>query len=234
MSSLFHTWYDRLGHWFAGKSRQGRNASARNRSRRVCLSFDQLEDRVTPAVFHVNTLADISIAGGVDPATGRIIGHGNTVTLRSAIEAANETAGSSTIMLNLPGTYKIRLAGSGEDNNQTGDFDINPNPASLAGSSLTIVNASGGTAIVDGNNLDRVFDINPNGMAPVGFSVILKGFTIQHGVASPGDGADGSGGGIRDQGNVNLTLTNMIVTRNQATADGGGLVMFNTADGSWT
>ena len=68
MSSLFHTWYDRLGHWFAGKSRQGRNAPARNRSRRVCLSFDQLEDRVTPAVFHVNTLADIRAATTAAPA----------------------------------------------------------------------------------------------------------------------------------------------------------------------
>jgi hypothetical protein len=78
-------------------------------------------------------------------------------------------------------------------------------------------------------------DINPNNATPPsGFTVLLKGFTIENGIASPGDGAAGSGGGIRDQGNINLTLTNMVVTHNSATADGGGLVMFNTVEGSWT
>ena len=42
--------------------------------------------------------------------------------------------------------------------------------------------------------------------------MVLKGFTVENGIASPGDGAAGSGGGIRDQGNVNLTLTDMVVT----------------------
>ena len=58
--------------------------------------------------------------------------------------------------------------------------------------------------------------------------MVLKGFTVENGFARPGDGPDGSGGGIRDQGNVNLTLTDMVVTNNSATADGGGVVMFNT------
>ena len=121
-----------------------------------------------------------------------------------------------------------------------GTVDIIPNASSPAGSSLTIVNTSGGHVAVSGNGLDRVFDINPDNVAPpTGFTVVLKGFTIENGVASPGDGAAGSGGGIRDQGNVNLTLTHMVVTGNRATADGGGLVMFNTGSvptdtGTWT
>jgi hypothetical protein len=241
MRSLFNTWYRRFGHWFVGKSRQGKNAWARNRSRRVCLSFDQLEDRMAPAVYFVNTLADISFtASQVDPATGEIMGHGNTVTLRSAIEAANETPGSNTIELLLPGDYKIAIPPAAPDdtaateNNLTGDFDIIPNAASPAHSSLTIVNASGDTAMVDGNNLDRVFDINPGGGAvPAGFTVILKGFTIQNGFASSGDGPSATGGGIRDEGNVNLTLTNMVVKNNRSTADGGGIVMENTVNASW-
>jgi hypothetical protein len=204
------------------------------------LSLELLEDRLAPAVYNVNTLADLSISPGVDPATGKILGT-NTVTLRSAIEAANATPGSNTINLTVAGTYKITIPPASPDdtpateNNATGDFDIIPNAASAPGSSLTIVNASGGSVAVSGNQLDRVFDINPNDATPPsGFTVILKGFTIENGIVAPGDGLTGSGGGIRDQGNVNLTLSNMVVTKNSATADGGGLVMFNMDEDSWT
>jgi hypothetical protein len=235
MSNLLSSCYRRFNHWFVAKSRPARKHAAGARSRRTCLNLEELENRLVPAVYKVTTLSDISIAAGVDPATGKIKDQKNTVTLRSAIEASNATPGSNTIELVLPGVYKIGLPGSGEDNNQTGDFDIIPNAGSAPNSSLTIISPSGNKAIVDGNNLDRVFDINPSDAStPTGFTVILKGFTIQNGSVSPGDGAAGSGGGIRDQGNVNLTLNNMVVTRNSATADGGGLVMLNSVDGTWT
>jgi predicted outer membrane repeat protein len=176
-----------------------------------------------PAVFNVNSLADV-----LRPGPG-------VVTLRSAIQMANQTPGNNVINLMVPGTYKITLAGAGEDNNATGDFDIIPNAASPAGSTLTIKNASGGRVVVDGNHLDRVFDINPgNATAPAGFTVSMQGFSIVNGVAQPGDGAAGSGGGIRDVGNVSLTLTNMAVVGNRASADGGGVVMENAASTPWT
>ncbi len=202
---------------------------------RSYLYLEALEDRCVPAVFNVNTLADLSISPGVDTSTGQINGT-HFVTLRSAIEAANATPGNNTINLTLPGTYKITIPpGSTDDNNATGDFDIIPNASSPADSSLTIRAHSDGQVAVSGNGLDRVFDINPNNVtSPTGFTVVLKGFTIEDGIASPGDGAAGSGGGIRDQGNVNLTLKDMVVTHNNATADGGGLDMFNTTQGSWT
>src|SRR5438876_999726 len=47
------------------------------------------------------------------------------------------------------------------------------------------------------------------------------------------DGPTSTGGGIRDQGNTDLTLFNMVVTRNNATGDGGGIVMENTVNSSW-
>jgi hypothetical protein len=236
MSTLFGHYYRRFHQWIYGISRRG---SAPTRSHRVYLKVDQLEDRVTPAVYKVNTLADLSLAPGVDNATGRIDGT-NTVTLRSAIFAANHTVGSNTIELTVPGVYKIAIPPAGTDDtmsgedDSTGDFDIIPNAANTKESTLTIMNASGGKVAVDGNHLDRVFDINPNDAALAkAFTVVLDGFTIQNGIASPGDLAAGSGGGIRDQGNVNLTLTNMVVTGNRATADGGGLVMLNSVDGTW-
>jgi predicted outer membrane repeat protein len=200
------------------------------------LAVEVLEDRCVPAVFNVTGLGD-----GLFPVMRTGPNTFDAPTLRSAIEAANATAGNNTINLTVRGTYQITIPPASPDdtpateNNATGDFDIIPNASSPAGSRLMIVNTSRGRVAVSGNGLDRVFDINPNNATPpAGFTVVLKGFTIEDGIASPGDGAAGSGGGIRDQGNVNLTLTNMVVTHNSATADGGGLVMFNMTEGSWT
>ena len=67
--------------------------------RRFRPTIEGLEDRFAPAVFNVNSLADI-----LTPAAG-------TVTLRSAIEAANATPGNNIINLTVPGVYKITLAG---------------------------------------------------------------------------------------------------------------------------
>jgi hypothetical protein len=206
------------------------------RLRRTRPSLEALEDRCVPAIFNVVGLGD-----GLSPVIQTGPHTFQAATLRSAIEAANATPGSNTINLTVAGTYQITIPpGSSDDtpaseNNATGDFDIIPNALSPAGSTLTIANTSGGHVAVTANGLDRVFDINPdNATPPDGFTVIMKGFTIENGVASPGDGAYGSGGGIRDQGNVNLTLTNMVLTDNSATADGGGLVMFNAVENSWT
>jgi CHRD domain len=296
--------------------------------------LEPLEDRFAPAVFNVNSFADI-----LNPPHG-------LVTLRSALAAANATAGSNTINLTRAGTYVMNLPGAGAAG---GTFDIIPDPGSPANSTLTIRNTSRGKVVVEGNHVDRVFDINANqwfggglngGMEvpftsstgigsvtmyysadtstitftgnfyeltsapttielhfggggangpvatdangnPIVFSnvpaavtgtipsqtfavnaafvselkqgiyvniltsnfpsgeirgelnestplhVIMSGFTIQNGVAAPGDGPAGSGGAIRDQGNVSLTLTNMVIANNSASADGGGVAMVN-------
>jgi hypothetical protein len=220
MRSRFHRLFAR----FANERRHRARPSAG--ARRSSLTLELLERRIVPAVFKVNITADALFPP---------VGH---VTLRSAIEQANMTPGGNTIELTVPGVYKITIPPASPDdtpateNNQTGDFDILP-----GGGNLTIVNTSGGTVIVDGNHLDRIFDINPNafagGAATPAFTVTLKGFTIQNGGASPGDGATATGGGIRDQGNASLTLTNMVVRNNRATADGGGISMENVMSTPW-
>jgi hypothetical protein len=226
MSTRVNRWLKRVRRFFA-------NAPARPIAwRRARLSLEPLENRLVPTVFNVNSLADLSIVGGVDHANGHILGHGNTVTLRSAIEAANATPGGNTINLTVPGTYKITLPGANEDNNLTGDFDI-----LASGGNLTIRNASRGTVTVSGNHLDRVFDINPNfdpATPTKPFTVTLQGMTITNGVASPGDGPNASGGGIRVVGNASLVLNQVVVTNNVATADGGGIVMENIVSVPWT
>jgi hypothetical protein len=197
--------------------------AGRRRSSRSRLWLEQLDERIAPAVFNVNSLADI-----LTPPAG-------VVTLRSAIEAANATAGPNTINLTVPGDYKTTIPGALEDNNVTGDFDIIPH----ALGNLTIQNTSGGRVLVDGNNLDRVFDINPANTSDPTTAILVTmiGFTITNGVAfdpaSP-DGPTSTGGGIRDQGNASLTLTNMVFANDRASADGGGVVMENVVNSTWT
>lgn len=176
MSTRLQNWFRR---WvpsrtvasFPGKS--GRWPAKSNRAR---LSLDQLEDRVVPAVhvFNVNSTADI-----LNPPAG-------VVTLRSAIAAANADPGTDTINLKAAGTYNITIPGANTGTDNSGAFAILPPSAS--GDSLTIINASGGGVTVNGNHLDRVFDINPNLGATPNFSVIMQGFTITGGMATPGIG----------------------------------------------
>src|SRR5436853_5961272 len=78
-----------------------------------------LEGRLVPATIVVTTFADV-----VNPADGK-------VSLREAINRANATAAPDTIVLRA-GVYKIGLAGAGEDDNATGDFDVK-NPLTIAG-----------------------------------------------------------------------------------------------------
>ncbi len=211
-----------LHHRYFGKSWGKKNKGVRRKSSSSTLAIETLENRLVPAVFNVNSLADV-----LNPPTG-------AVTLRSAIQAANATPGDDTINLTLAGTYQITLAGSGEDANATGDFDI-----LASGGNLTIVNTSKGTAIVDGGGHDRIFDINPtfdanNPNATAPFKVTLQGLTLQHGIAAPfGDGTMG-GGAIRDTGNASLELDNCIVTNNAASGAGGGILMQNTINTPWT
>lgn len=211
-----------ISKWFKLWSRQrpSRPITGRSPAR---LGMESLEERDVPAVFYVNSLADM-----LTPPKG-------VVTLRSAIEMANNTPGNNTIALTVAGTYNLTIPQNGDFNNTGGAFTITPNASDKPGNCLTIVNTSGHPVIVNGNHLDRVFDINPNdATAPTGFTVIMEGFTIENGVAQPGDGPGGSGGGIRDQGNVSLDLVGMTLRNNLATADGGGVSMENTTSTPWT
>src|SRR5439155_17424676 len=123
MRTRVHHLFRHVENWLTGPLRSGKKSSARAKVR-CRLNMEVLEDRLVPAVFNVNSLADI-----LNPPAG-------VVTLRSAIQAANATPGGNTINLTLPGTYKITLAGAGENHNAKGDFDILPNPLSPAGSTL--------------------------------------------------------------------------------------------------
>jgi len=219
--------------WLAYFSRRGPGVSRPAGDRRARLNVEALEDRLAPAVYNVISTADNTIAVITAGHAGTAADPFLAPSLRSAISAANANAGGNTINLAVAGTYQITLKGTaGETDNKAGEFAILP-----AGGNLSIVNTSGGTAVVDGAELNRVFDINPTPGNTTAFTVTLQGFTIQNGdafdPASP-DGPTSTGGGIRDQGNASLTLTNMVLTNNFANADGGGVVFENTVNNTWT
>ena len=113
-------------------------AQRRNPSR----ILESLEPRLAPAVFTVNSFADI-----LSPPAG-------TVTLRSAIQAANTTPGPTRSTCPFAGTYKITTVGTATDNS-AGEFAI------ADAGDLTIQNTSGGTVTIDGGGLNRVFDVDP-------------------------------------------------------------------------
>jgi predicted outer membrane repeat protein len=198
--------------------------------------MESLEDRMVPAVIAVMSTADnndaVITAGHAGTAADPFL----APSLRSAISFANAHPGGNTIDLAVAGDYKITRAGTvNESDNAAGEFAI-----LNTGGDLTIQNTSSGAVAVDGNHLNRVFDINPNfdpNNPTPKFLVTLTGFTIENGFAADPNNPDGgtsSGGGIRDVGNASLTLNNMVITGNTATADGGGVAFENAVSVPWT
>jgi hypothetical protein len=124
------------------------NGSSRVRPRTAAVhgrqfrpQLEPLEDRFAPAVFNVNSTADI-----LSPPAG-------VVTLRSAIEAADAVGGGNTINLTVAGNYQIALPGIlGAVKNAASAL------AFLAAGNLTIQVTSLGTVTVDGIRLSPVLD----------------------------------------------------------------------------
>ena len=183
--------------------RRWSGVSKRRRSR--CQpGLEGLERRDVPAVFNVNSLADT-----LSPPTGAL-------TLRLALQEAASAPGGNTINLTVGGTYAISSG--------NGAFTI---PAT--GGNLTIVNTSNQEVAIDGGKASRVFDIDPAD-TPTAISVTFQGFTIQNGVATAtGSANSGSGGGIRVNGPISLTLNGVTLINDSAATAGGGLFMGSTS-----
>ena len=122
-----------------------------SRRKPIRLNLEVLEERTTPTVFTVNTVAD-TVA--VNFATGQDA-NGN-VSLRSAVMAADETAGTDTIMVPA-GTYKLTRAGQASDGS-SGDLHIFSTTGDAM--NLTITGAGAKAVAIDANTINnRVFEI---------------------------------------------------------------------------
>jgi Domain of unknown function DUF11 len=196
------------------------------------------------ATFTVNSTVDLPLSAGMCNGTG-------TCTLRAAVQQANGTAGSDTIILPA-GNYVLTLVGSGENLAATGDLDITAD--------LTITGAGSDNTFIDGNATDRVFQIMSGANATLSNITIRNGHVtnengggilINDGILAPGGIAyltppgnlslnaitvsgnkvettisGGGGGGIYNNGI--LTITNCIIDNNevfnQTGSEGGGAI----------
>ncbi len=132
--------------------------------------------------------------------------------LREAIEAANRDealwgcpAGQGADLIELgPGDFVLGVEGAREDDNQTGDLDLQ-GEAEIVGAGMDVTR-------IDGSGLDRVFDLHGPG------SWVIQRVTVKGGVAPPATVASPvgeDGGGIRLRQGA-LTLRGCRLADNQA------------------
>ncbi|TWT84883.1 PilZ domain protein [Planctomycetes bacterium CA13] len=194
----------------------------------------------------VDTTADI--VDGTTTSISALLGNkgfDGKISLREAVIASNNTAGSNTIFLP-SGTYTLTRTGASEEAASTGDLDIFGN--------LVIAGDGAGTTTVDANGIDRVFDVPgtaqwfATGLTITGGSTSASGAGIQilgSGVGTisdaivSGNSTSGSGGGFYNDGILNLDRVR--VTNNFASNAGGGIDNDETAvihnsllDNNWT
>lgn len=154
--------------------------------------------------------------------TDDVTANGNC-TLREAVQATNTNsdvdlcdhdglAGEDTINLSedtpAADEFDLNLVGTGDDDNLTGDFDVQ---AGTGG--LRFVGAGAGASI-DGNEVDRILHIESG-------AVEVQGVTFSQGLSPAGT----PGGAIFTQtsSDASLELTNSVVNSNTAGGAGGGL-----------
>jgi Ca2+-binding RTX toxin-like protein/6-phosphogluconolactonase (cycloisomerase 2 family) len=181
----------------------------------------------------IDTLSD---GADANPGDGNSDDGSGNSTLRSAIQEANASAGSNTLVLTEGAIYTLSIAGAGEDAAASGDLDITDD---------LVIHGNGATIEVTGN-IDRVLDVH------AGATLTLRDLTIT------GGSVTGTGGGVRNAGDVDaggvlffnntatgnggglynsgtLTMTNATVSGNTVTADGSqGAGITNTASGTVT
>ena len=167
--------------------------------------------------YNVTSTTDHPTTGGVNNATGQIIGGAGNglVTIRSAVAAANNVAGPHTI--NIPnGTYNLTIAGTGEGlfpaMVNIGDIDVTQNNVTIHGGGMNT------TIIHQTTNIDRLFDVNVNFIGSFVFT--MDNLTLSGGREQTGNG----GGAVFTGSNNNLgtiTFTNVKFDDNQSFQAGG-------------
>ena len=193
---------------FRYRSWGSRKNTFRRSQRRFRSRFEPLEDRRLLTTFNVNTTIDRVIDTSLTT-LAHPFGNGGKLTLREAVYLANldNSAPTDTITLKAKSTYKITVAGAGEDSDFTGDFDIVRN--------LTIKKTgSGSDPIVNGNGLDRVFDMQNDSNV-----LTLDHLFITGGIARDAAG----GGGVTGTVGETLILTSTTIKGNISTSPGSGL-----------
>lgn len=184
--------------------------------------------------FTVNHLAD---AVDTVPGDRQCRTAAEQCTLRAAIQEANALVGTDTITLPA-GTYTLSLSGPAENKAATGDLDITED--------LILRGEAQATTIIDGMEADRIFDVyrasaeqdtrlelseltlirgvvridGSHGGAISNYgSLHLKGVTLEENAVT---GVGSHGGALCNRGGT-LTLDDVVIRKNKARVNGGGL-----------
>ncbi len=211
----------RLLAWLPSRTvrRTGRARTPRPRWRFARPSLEVLEDRLAPTGYIINVNDN---SGGLDNPTNVTVDNlGSNVTLRDAINAANNTGGSgNTFQINLQAntTYDLTTV----DNNWYGPDGLPAISSNLTidGNGATIQRGSDATANF------RLFYVSGGFSGLAEGSLTLNNLTLQGGVAQGGSsllggGGLGAGGAIFNQGTVNLV--GVTLTNNKAVGGSGGI-----------
>ncbi len=184
--------------------------------------------------FTVTTGADSQDA---NPGDGVCADHENRCSLRAAVmevdAEAPTTVGPFKIMLP-PGDFQLTIAGQGTENASTGHLDLKA-PVTILGSG---VGATFITQTNPGGVQDNLFLIDASEENTPSYSVALQALTIEGGHATFQNTFVAQGGGIYWEAGVagtgRLALNDVNITSNfatdpnyPATADGGGLALYN-------
>ncbi len=210
----------------SSKNRQPRRGKPNRNKMRVPLILEALEERLTPnATYNVTTTTDFAFAS-VNNNTGAITASGNPtaigqVTLRSAIQAANNTSSGvgTPNTINLPdGTYDLTTGTAGTGG--TAELAIAPD----ATNQNTVIQGTSeaGTIINQTVAGARIFDID----LPSGGNVVssYSNLTIEGGSVTDGGGAVLFGGGTGDQATfTSVDFLNNKVTGTATNAPGGAI-----------
>jgi parallel beta-helix repeat protein len=139
-----------------------------------------------------------------DPAGG--------LTLREAVQKANNRAGRDTVILRGGKTYdlqRVNTLGNDEDANDLGDLDILD--------SLRVRSSNRQLATIDANRLDRVFEMDQSDAVKFGLTRLrLTG----------GESSSLNGGAIHG-GAGTLSINRSRLTGNISEGNGGGIYIFN-------
>jgi hypothetical protein len=180
--------------------------------RRAVLFLEALEDRLTPSAIIINVNDNSDVLD--NPATVTVAQLGSQVSLRDAINAANNSGNNNSYQINLQAntTYDLTTI----DN-----YKLGPNGLPAITSNITI---QGNGAVIQDTGNSRQFYVAPGGLHVLAGGLTLEDLTLQGGVDQGGSGTNGGGGGlgaggaIFNEGTVNLTG----VTIDNSSAVGGG------------
>lgn len=157
-----------------------------------------------------------------------------TCTLRAAMMQANRTSGVGATIMVPAGTYTLTIPAPVADGETDGDLNLTS--PTIGTPTMTIMGARASTTIIDGNQLDRVFRVHPNRAAAISGLTIRNGFvatgfgggidnggslTVSNAAIVSNDG--GFGGGIANEAESTLTVTNSTIGLNSAPGTAGGI-----------